>query len=214
MKYGDFLKEIRDPDLSASRVEEIVRQFNDFGAREEKYKSWLDFADSNPRFKNVYAFDSDFEISPIEGQLYERTPAAVLSVPNNTETAVSFTRYTPDTSLTWDGGDALTTGKVSIHEFDVSVKVIGIIGGVEWANNASGRRAVTVNLYDDADVFLAGVTLASIPPTGVDVDTLPYCGLIHLPTTLGVAYLKMNVFQNSGGALNMNFFRVFFFSGR
>lgn len=214
MRYGDLIKDIRDPNLSAARVEEITRIFNEFGAREEKYKSWLEFSDTNPHIKKLFAFDSDFEISPIEGQVFERTPAAVLSVPNNTETPISYTRNTPSTSLTWDAGDALTTGKVSIHESDVSVKVIGIIGMVEWANNGAGRRAVTTNLYDENDVFVAGVTLSSTPPTGVDVDTLHYCGYVHLPGTLGAAYLKMNVFQNSGGALNMNFFRVFFFAGR
>jgi hypothetical protein len=214
-KLGDLLRDLRNPDTSQQRLDEIVRLFNELSLREEKYKSWLSFADSNPKFNMVYARDSNFEISPIEGMLFERTPAAILSVPNNTETAVAYTRYTSATSLVHDTPETLTTGKIGIgQKFDVSVKIIGVVGGVEWANNANGRRAVTVNLYDEADVFLAGVTLASTPPTGVDVDTLPYAGVIHLPGTLGAVSLKMNVFQNSGGALNMNFFRVAFFAVR
>lgn len=67
MKYGDMLKEIRNPDTPLARVEEIARIFNEFGAREDKYKTWTQFADSkiNPMalvlpFERIY--ENEIEI--------------------------------------------------------------------------------------------------------------------------------------------------------
>lgn len=39
-RYGDLLRDLRNPNLSNQRVEDIVRQFNEFGDREERYKAW------------------------------------------------------------------------------------------------------------------------------------------------------------------------------
>lgn len=62
-----MLKEMRDPDLPAARVEEISRIFNEFGAREDKYKAWTQFADAkiNPAsigfpFQRIY--ENEIEI--------------------------------------------------------------------------------------------------------------------------------------------------------
>lgn len=46
MRYGDLLRDLRNPNLSRARLDEIVRIFNEFGDREEKYRSWTQPIDS------------------------------------------------------------------------------------------------------------------------------------------------------------------------
>jgi hypothetical protein len=73
MRYGDMLKEIRNPDTPASRVEEIARIFNEFGAREDKYKSWTQFVDSkiNPAaigfpFQRIYENEIEIDTASLQ----------------------------------------------------------------------------------------------------------------------------------------------------
>lgn len=45
-RYGDMLRDLVRPDISLSRKNEIIREFNEFGDREEKYRSWTQITDS------------------------------------------------------------------------------------------------------------------------------------------------------------------------
>lgn len=72
MRYGDMLKEMRNPNTTPARVEEISRIFNEFGAREDKYRSWTQFASSkiNPAvlalpFERVYEREIDIDTASL-----------------------------------------------------------------------------------------------------------------------------------------------------
>ena len=58
-RLGDMIREIRNPNLSRQRLEEIVRELNEFGDRSEKQKSWTRFADSRI---NPDVIDFQFEL--------------------------------------------------------------------------------------------------------------------------------------------------------
>jgi len=53
--YGSMLLEMRNPDISQQRLDEIVRVFNELGKREEKYKAWVRMEDGkvNPNFLDL-----------------------------------------------------------------------------------------------------------------------------------------------------------------
>jgi hypothetical protein len=41
IRLGDMMRDLRNPDLSRQRLDEIVRVLNEFGDREEGYRKWL-----------------------------------------------------------------------------------------------------------------------------------------------------------------------------
>lgn len=53
MKFGDLLRDLKNPNLSRQRLDEIVRIFNEFGDREEQYKSWLQLVGSRINSKAI-----------------------------------------------------------------------------------------------------------------------------------------------------------------
>src|SRR5690349_9999725 len=89
MKYGDMLRDLRDPNTSQARLDEIYRLFNELGDREEKYKGWTQFASGDARLVRPTIGDPRWTGSPLN--LCSALRLTDLSCNHNTDTYITFT---------------------------------------------------------------------------------------------------------------------------
>lgn len=205
-RYGDLIKElyqgIKDGSLSDPRLDEITRLFNELSDRESIYSLWLGEG-QNPYFKGIIrAREGYFEFTPLELMSAMRS-SSDQSVSNNTETVVSLN--TAKIGLSSSGLFYRDGTKIRFSPLAKS-RVIGIIGKIQWETNGTGRRGVHVNYYNEAGSLLYGETMHSMPPTGVDSDTLPFAKIFPLGQDGETEYFQFTVIQTSGGALNLEHF--------
>ena len=210
-RYGDMLKEfykgMRDGTLSESRVDDIARVFNELADREQVYRSWLQVGTADPKFPNILAEGGRFTIAPL-GTIYLEMNGASTpqTIPNDTETAISFTSSGGQPrSIRWDAAEP-----TKIYPLDPR-KWYAFIGAVEWDANSTGRRALTVKIFDlDGVAISFGFTLHSLKPYGIDPDTMPFSSVFFI-SGLDTSYFQIRAYQNSGGDLNVNFFSLTIF---
>jgi len=218
-RYGDLLRDafaslqyrIENPNAPAPpgpRLDELQRIFNEFSDRELKYRSFLG-VNGLPVLNNPTISNPVWGTSPLHAMQAQRATAQ--SIPDNTLTSISFQAVTPSTALFENTTDATKIRVKSGAAGSNIGRTIGIIGTVEWALSGVGRRAVTVEVYDENDSHIAGLTLQSMSPTGVDVDTLPISGGLYFASLDTAAYIRIKVLQSSGGALNLNGARIYLF---
>lgn len=207
-RYGDLLRElytgIKDGNLSEPRMEEIRRVFNELHEREAIYRSWVG-ADKKANLELPRIRYPRWLSSPLHALYMARS--ATQSIPDNTTTPVSFSGFSADS----DYFQMMEATKIRILSGSVGENIgrlIGIMGTVQWDTNGAGRRGFHVEVYNSADAQIFGLTLHSLLPTSVDVDTMPYVGLIYFSTLGDADYLKFTVVQTSGGALNVRNIRL------
>lgn len=136
-RLGDLMREMRDPNLSPTREEEITRLLNEFSGREEIYKSWLSSQGSDPTFRNVNAQTGNFRFPPL-GPGVRVAMVNSVSVPDSTNFQLDFDTVYYDEANFWNPSDpdVLTipfTGKYLVsarNKWDFSV-------------SSSGRRSMT-----------------------------------------------------------------------
>jgi hypothetical protein len=83
-----------------------------------------------------------------------------------------------------------------------------IFGKIQWAADPAGRRAVHINAYDKNDVLVYGATMHSRLPTNILSDTIPFVLTFPLYNYRTTKYLRVTCLQDSGGALNMQYFEA------
>ena len=118
--------------------------------------------------------------------------SAAISVPNNTLTDLTFNSEYWDTDTIHNTSS--NTGRMTI----VHGGTYMIVGQVEWAAAAGGRRQILI--------VLNGATTIAV----AENDNVP-AGAVNLQQTVATVYqlvagdyVTLRVFQNSGGALNVN----------
>jgi len=114
--------------------------------------------------------------------------AAVQSINNNSSTAITFDTETKDTDSFFALGAA--------NKFTIPYDGYYLVTGwISFANNATGYR--TANLQDSGSNLLGEIKANAV---NGDVTSLPICAQIFMLTSDTV---KLFVYQNSGGALNV-----------
>jgi hypothetical protein len=93
-----------------------------------------------------------------------------------------------------------------VFAFPQKSRAIFIIGNMAFASHATGRRSAGYEAFDASDVSQGGRTLFSVLPTGIDTDTYAFADPYLVPAN--VTYIKFTALQTSGGALNVEFYRV------
>ena len=147
-KLGDIMLELRDPNLSPNRLEEIQRIFNELGDREEKYKSWLSVQGNNPVVNTIKAESGEFKIPPVGGlSLYG---GGGLSVEISTHTPIPFTINFNKTNTSMLEVSSVDNTKLLLrNKFKARGSTLIACGSVNWA--ASRSCAVRVEQYDSSD---------------------------------------------------------------
>ena len=187
------------PVWQSADAKTLVRELNQFGEREEMYKVAAK-GNRDGQFSSISAKYAKFDVSPLETYVVYRIGAQ--SIPNNTETIIQFTNSDQAYSGFFTRDDAVTPEQIGVTN---NLRTVGVLGMTQWANNGTGRRAVHLNAYDASDSLLSGVTLSSLGPSGVDIDTIPFTGLSWLVGLPTVHHLKFTVIQTSGGALDLGY---------
>jgi hypothetical protein len=201
-RLGDLLQDLRNPNLSRQRLDEIVREANEFYDKANKANAWTSAIDPNPQVDILRARSGIFEVSPVDGILFENTSA--ITCADSVLTEVNWTSYTGDTnSFKWS-----SSTRIGVNQQHY---LVGVFGTMQWPNNGVGRRGMGLNAYDSTGTQVYGVTLCSVPPTGVDVDTIPFSGGIKINRLRDVQSIGFQIVQTSGGALNASFIRAYLF---
>lgn len=203
-RYGDLLREfyegMRSGNLPQNRLDEIVRIFNELSQREDKYKSWINFGSGkiNPNMIEKIPF-------PLEA--VSAYTSDIVSIPNNTETPVTFDVFFPDSGYS-------NTKQIHFNganiEFVVpqlpKILIASVYALGNWASNASGRRALSMKAYNNSGVEVGGgTTLYSFKPSGIAGVPDVYPGVSWILPSETVSYYQLSAYQNSGGALDLEY---------
>jgi hypothetical protein len=199
-KLGDMLKEMRDPNLSPQREEEIVRILNELDARNEVVKSWIK-VDGSVSFKTLRAHDTILELSPARSVVF--TGGSPASIPDNTYQDISFS----DTRGLIQNVSPATYGCVKkVPGYDERFMQqdwvqedypVLFFGDFTFEQNATGSREVNIEFFDKDAVssgnYSFGVRAAASDWTSISFNFMDsfYTG----------GFVKFEVWQDSGIAL-------------
>lgn len=154
----------------------------------------------NPSFSSMYAETAEFGTLPMS---YCRvTRSTDYSINNDTLTNIPFTSSQNGKYIKLD---TTNTDRIYVY-IPQRARAIAMVGSVRFASNATGRRSAGYEAFDAGDVSLGGRTFFSQLPTGIAADTYALSEAAQF--TAGTAYIKFNALQTSGGALNVEFYRV------
>lgn len=194
IRYGDLLREfyygLKDGNLPAARLDEIVRIFNEFAQREDVYKSWLLPEGGLQAEKAVFKNLMD--------------PLDAFSVDLDTDATIATATQT---YLTFDSAARLSQA-FSLNPADLSkIKVVYpgtniMMGGITtWAQNATGYRILGVEGYDASGTLIGSQQLYSLQGHNSADNIFPYFWILDGAVIQNIDYLRFWVQQNSGGNL-------------
>jgi len=161
-------------------------------------KGWATAGSANPSFFDMSARTGRFDVTPLDFIRVQRT--SVQSIPDNTETVIALNAA--------DKSDTFVAVGSAIQCHVSSSRIICIVGTIQWAAAAGGRRAMHMNLYDASDALLYGSTLHSRSPTNILADTIPFATTLFVKDVEGAESVKLTCLQSSGGALDMSYFQA------
>lgn len=181
---------------------ELRNQFRAVEEASNLVKSWVQPGTSIPAFQHIEAQTGQFWDVPLQtltmGRISDQT------IPDDTTTPIEFDDSTANTYSLWTDTTSATD-----TIFIKPGKRYAAIGKVQWETNGTGRRGAHLEVYDQDDSLLYGMTLHSLLPTGSDPDTLPFA--IVTGSLTGAEYIKFSVVQTSGGDLDVQDFNVTLF---
>lgn len=194
---GDMLRELRDPNLSLQRLDEIVRLFNEVGDREQKYKSWTNFAGSNAVLKSSIIYDPNWRTSPLH--VFDCLLTTDTQTQDNTYKYITFDNGVGDKSIfDFYQGDK---SKIQVDRSQINTHFEGT---VNWAANGVGFREAMLDVYNKVDTLLASQLLHKIPAVTGNITSAPFVFTANILYFFpDAAYARLKVAQNSGGVLNV-----------
>lgn len=211
-RYGDLLRGLveglRDGTLSPVLLDEAQRIFNEFQDRENYYKTWLDVGGA-AKFPAIRAKSGFFDVTPLETLDYIRGLAQ--TIPNNTETQIMGQDVNNEEVPSKFFLPRVGSKKKIDILGDGRTRLVGLMGKITWEQNSTGRRALHINYYDDADALIAGNTLHSMAPETTNDTTLPFASSFILKDYPGTQYISFTVIQTSGGDLDVQYFSAVLF---
>lgn len=197
-QLGDIIKEMRDPSTPEQRVDEIVRLLNEMGNREEKYKSWLQVANNQPRIIRPTLGNPKWVGSPLGLLVVQRI--ANVTVTTGTDTYITF-----DAVKQYGEDFAVSEDNTKIFWRSLQDAGFSLNGYVIWAGNATGYRALYVEGFDADDVSLGTAPLHTFAGQNLVDNVLPISFTFYFN---GFDYVKFFVHQTSGGDLVMKEFTL------
>lgn len=201
MKLGDMIRDLRNPNLSKQRLDDIVRQLNEFGDREERYKAMLQSASGNPTLFSPIISNPEFVTAPL--QPLELVKTTTKSTSTSVDYYVEFdTIYGKSNYFHLD-----KTDNTIIHAAYPGVNMCAI-GHAIWASNATGFRAISGQYYDNQGASLGTINWAGLPPVNGSSTVTPFGFADLLSASPNIAYFRVKVNQNSGGALDLTAFQM------
>lgn len=189
--------------LLESEIQQLERAFDDL----DQAKTYIASIQNGTGVLKVAGIESgwgQFRISPINAWSGYYDDLST-SIPNNTETVLG----------TWSNtyGENLRRFSIDGNKIRIvnapSKGVIGVFASAIWAQNGTGRRALSLKAYDASDAFVGGVTIYSYKPSNVEVDVYP--GITWMLPDETTAYYQFNAYQNSGGALDVEYYELALF---
>jgi hypothetical protein len=129
---------------------------------------------------------------------------ALQSIPNDTETAVSWS------AMKWDSLGMWNVAEPEKIKIPVNIKKIRIIANLRWSGVNDNIVNVAIRRYDAATSTLKVIssTMPCITQKGIDGNILNlYSGVVDLEQitfTIGTDSLVLVVRQTSGGSLNLS----------
>lgn len=199
-RIGDMLREMRNPNLSRRREDEIVRLLNELGEREEKYKETL----------------------AVDGKIFNRPKISTPRFLTTALASISFERTTNtsitsgvDTYVSWEAAKGSNQNFYLDKADPTKIHIVFpgqaffILGRTAFASNATGFRNTKVEAFDVNDVSLGVMALLYNTPGWSGSDNVSSYGLL-IPENLvtNLSYIKATVGQTSGAALNLQY--IFF----
>lgn len=196
-KLGDMLREMRKPELSKTREDEIVRIANEMSDREEKYKSWLQKTGSGAYLMAPTIFDPDFRTSPLHA--FDCHLNTDTEIANASDTVITFEAGYGDTSVfDFYFGDK---SKISVDKSQSGVRLDGVVA---WESNATGYRRAYFIVYDEGDVALWSPGLFTTPAVNGQFTQTSFAYSANIKANFPTAaYYKFFVVQTSTVGLDV-----------
>lgn len=197
-KLGDLLRDLRNPNTPQHRLEEVYRLANELSDRDEKYKSWLNFADSNPKLGRPVIGSPKWTGSPLNLLVAQRL--GDLSVPNDTIQYITF-----DTQKQFGEAFTMSSDNTKIFWQPVDGRGFTINGYVIWVANGTGYRGAWLEGFDANGNSMGTSPLHTFKGFSEIDNVLPISFTFYFN---GFSYLRFYVRQTSGGALTMKDFLI------
>lgn len=174
--------------------------------------SWIG-SDMNPRLRSFYAEQGAFGIMPNGGSYYySSAPQAIgnASATPVTLTVSSETAYGNDWVVRLDSAD--NTKLVWNPSVENGSNIVMVSGSATFESNATGKRDIYMRIYNVSDDSLeASYNLVTGDARNGNATQLNF----NMPFILYDGfYGKVEAYQNSGGNLNLTFFRIAVFAIR
>ena len=209
-RYGDMLREfydgIKNNNLSDVRLYEIVRVFNELSERENKYRTWIKQGSDKIDASKI-------ERIPFPVEAVSAYTSDIVSIPNNIDTPVTLDVFFPSSGYSatkqihFNGANIEFAVPVLPNILVAHVSAIG-----NWATNATGRRALSMKAFDKDGVEVGGgTTLYSFKASGLAGVPDVYPGVSWILPSEAVSYYKLYAYQNSGGALDLEYAEITIF---
>lgn len=183
----------------------LVRELNQFGEREEVYKSMVGTGTKqavleSPRIANP------MWTSKSVLHLLQAVKGTISNVADNTLTPITW-----DTTLTTNRGSAflLDPADPSKIRFGWQGWSFAVNGSMGWELDTDGYRLCQLEFFDVNDVSLGALPISVLPPVQTAGTGSPIVDtFVDVPE---INYFKVSVSQTSGGALDLIYIRLGFF---
>lgn len=196
-------KSLRGETLLESEIMQLERAMDNFD-RSERYTLGLQNGTEKLNVSEIQSKDAFFDKAPTHVFRVARINSAQ-SINNNTSTVVSFD-YADDNNreFTRDGSKVYL---LHPHRF------VAVMGIVSWANNANDSRYMELFWRNAAGGNEDTHVLMNLPPTAAGTGNFQasFCDVFDFKSTPNGKYFQFEVYQKTGGALNMERFRATFF---
>lgn len=192
-----FEKLAKGQQLSAQERNDLVNWANRVNSAESFVSGTMTPGSENTTLESPIIRHPFWETSPLRVlHMYLSTDT---SIPNNTWTPITFDFATGDTSIFNFKPGSLQ--KIVLHRLNICIN-----GIVDWAVSTAFDRAVRIKIYDVNDVSLGTKELINGPASNSGGFGLKQN--FHYIEDIKeffpeVDYMVLEVFQNSGGALNI-----------
>jgi hypothetical protein len=156
---------------------------------------------NNVLIRNTFETRPVFLRSPSDTILFTRTTDT--SISNNTATYITFETTTGKSDTFY-----LNPSDLSQVKAKWAGNVFMVMGYDEWASNASGYRAVQIEVFDAVGTSLGVTNLHVSAPVNGDVTAKSWIMVVNKDIFPSFDYFKMIVRQTSGGALDLRTFYI------
>ena len=204
---GTLLEKLgRDAGLSHRDLLTLRQKGNNLEAIESAFNTWSDPGQSSPHFSHFYADEGEFGTIPLES--FRMSSGEAQTITTSTETTLVRTG-----SAGFDDQDFGISGDGPTGLIDLRALASGEGSKffywwfIRWEDNTTGRRVLTLNDFDDntQTVQLDNTNADAWGNVGTVTHSGSYWWGISGPDG---DRQKFRVWQNSGGDLDVSFWRI------